>query len=58
MKNLLAKYGRHFWLVPLSITIYATYDYLFDNGDWGDIVFLSIITYLLFIDRNGKLEEK
>ena len=58
MKKLLAKYGRHFWLVPLSVTIYTTYDYLFNNADWSDIVMLSFITYLFFIDRNGKPEEK
>ena len=58
MKKLLAKYGRHFWLVPLSVTIYTIYDYLFNNAGWSDIVMLSFITYLFFIDRNGKPEEK
>tara|TARA_B100000927_G_scaffold254989_1_gene221517 strand:- start:392 stop:568 length:177 start_codon:yes stop_codon:yes gene_type:complete len=58
MKKLLAKYGRHFWLVSLSVTIYTIYDYLFNNGDWGSIVMLSFITYIFFIDRNGKPEEK
>ena len=57
MKKLLEKYGRHFWLVSLSVTIYTIYDYLFNNGDWGSIVMLSFITYLFFIDRNGKPEE-
>jgi hypothetical protein len=58
MKKLLAKYGRRFWLVPLSVTIYTIYDYLFNNAGWSDIVMLSFITYLFFIDRNGKSEEK
>jgi hypothetical protein len=58
MKKLLVKYGRHFWLVPLSVTIYTIYDYLFNNADCSDIVMLSFITYLFFIDRNGKPEEK
>ena len=58
MKKLLAKYGRHFWLVSLSVTFYTIYDYLFNNGDWGSIVMLAFITYLLFIDRNGKAEEE
>ena len=58
MKKLLAKYGRHFWLVPLSVTIYNIYDYLFNNAGWGDIVMLSFITYLFFIDRNGKAEKE
>ena len=58
MKKLLAKYGRHFWLVSLSVTFYTIYDYLFNNAGWGDIVMLSFITYLFFIDRNGKAEEE
>ena len=57
MKKLLA-YGRHFWLVSLSVTFYTIYDYLFNNGDWGSIVMLSFITYLFFIDRNGKAKEE
>jgi hypothetical protein len=31
---------------------------LLNNADWSDIVMLSFITYLFFIDRNGKPEEK
>ena len=57
IKKLLAKYGRHFWLVPLTVTIYTIYDYFFNNKDWSDIVMLSFITYLFFIDRNGKLDK-
>ncbi len=57
IKKLLAKYGRHFWLVPLTVTIYTIYDYFFNNEDWSDIVMLSFITYLFFIDRNGKLDK-
>ncbi len=57
IKKLVAKYGRHFWLVPLAVTIHTIYDYFFNNGDWSDIVMLSFITYLFFIDRNGKLDK-
>ena len=57
MKKLLA-FGKHFWLVSLFVTFYTIYDYLFNNGDWGSIVMLSFITYLFFIDRNGKAEEE
>ena len=58
MKKLLVKYGRHFWLFSLSVTFYTIYDYLLNNGDLGSIVMLSFITYLFFIDRNGKPEER
>lgn len=33
IRKLLAKYGRHFWVISLSVTIYAIYDFVFDEGD-------------------------
>ena len=57
IKKLLAKYGRHFWIVSLSVTIYATYDFVFNEGDFGSILMLSLLTYVFFIERNGKLNE-
>ena len=57
IKKLLAKYGRHFWIVSLSVTIYATYDFVFNEGDFGSILMLSVLTYVFFIERNGKLNE-
>ena len=57
IKKLVAKYGRHFWLVSLSVTIYATYDFAFNEGDFGSILMLSVLTYVFFIERNGKLDK-
>jgi|TARA_B100000767_G_C19525599_1_gene434371 hypothetical protein len=57
IKKLLAKYGRHFWIVSLSVTIYATYDFVFNEGDFGSILMLSVLTYVFFIERNGKLDK-
>jgi hypothetical protein len=57
IKKLLAKYGRHFWIVSLSVTIYATYDFVFNEGDFGSILMLSLLTYVFFIERNGKLDK-
>ena len=58
MKKLLAKYGRHFWLVSLSATVYASYDFVYNEGDFFSILMLAVLTYLFFIERNGKLEEE
>ena len=58
MKNLLAKYGKHFWLVSLSATVYASYDFAYNEGDFFSIFMLAVLTYLFFIERNGKLEEE
>ena len=58
MRNLLAKYGRHSWLVSLSATVYASYDFAYNEGDFFSILMLALLTYLFFIERNGKLEEE
>ena len=58
MRNLLAKYGRHFWLVSLSATVYASYGFAYNEGDFFSILMLAVLTYLFFIERNGKLEEE
>ncbi len=58
MRNLLAKYGRHFWLVSLSATVYASYDFAYNEGDFFSILMLALLTYLFFIERNGKLEKE
>ena len=42
MKNLLAKYGRHFWLVSLSATVYASYDFAYNKGDFFSILMLAV----------------
>ena len=57
IKKLLAKYGRHFWLVSFSATIYASYDFAYNAGDFFSILMLALLTYVFFIERNGKLEE-
>ena len=58
IKKLLAKYGRHFWIVSLSVTVYASYDFAYNEGDFFSILMLAVLTYVFFIERNGKLEEE
>ena len=58
MKNLLAKYGRHFWLVSLSATVYASYDFAYNEGSFFDILMLSALTLLFYWQGQGKLEEE
>jgi len=57
MKKLLAKYGRHFWIISLLITIYATYDFFHGEGSFFDILMLSTLTLLFYWQGQGKLEE-
>jgi hypothetical protein len=57
MKKLLVKYGKHFWVISLCITIFATYDFFYGEGSFFDILFLSLLTLLFYWQGQGKLEE-
>ncbi len=57
MKNLLAKYGKHFWLVSFSATIYASYDFAYNEGSFFDILMLSALTLLFYWQGQGKLDK-
>ena len=58
MKKLLAKYGRHFWIVSLSVTFYASYDFAYNEGSFFDILMLSVFTLVFYWQGQGKLEEE
>ena len=57
MKKLLAKYGRHFWLVSLAVTIFTAYDFFYNEGSFFDILMLFALTLLFYWQGQGKLEE-
>ena len=54
MKRLLAKYGRHFWLVSLAVTVFASYDFAYNEGSFFDILMLSALTLLFYWQGQGK----
>tara|TARA_B100000768_G_scaffold168700_1_gene173741 strand:- start:47 stop:226 length:180 start_codon:yes stop_codon:yes gene_type:complete len=58
MKKLLAKYGRHFWLVSLAVTIFAAYDFFYNEGSFFDILMLSAFTLVFYWQGQGKSEEE
>ena len=59
MKQFLSKYGRHFWLLPLVISLYSWYDLLFhDEGDLFFPLFFSGFTYYFFLKGTGKLKDE
>ena len=59
MKQFLSKYGRHFWLFPLVVSLYSWYDLFFQQG--GDL-FLTLVfsgfTYYFYLKGTGKLKDK
>ena len=58
IKNFLAKYGRHFWIISLFVTIYAAYDFFYDEGDLFSVLMLSGFTYYFFVKGTGRLSEE
>ena len=58
IKSFLAKYGRHFWIISLSVTIYAIYDLFYDEGDLLSVLMLSGFTYYFFLKGTGRLSEE
>ena len=57
MKKLLAKYGRHFWLVSLAVTIFAAYDFFYNEGSFFDILIISA-AMLFFYWKSQEPEDK
>jgi hypothetical protein len=45
MKNFLAKYGKHFWIVSLFVSIPSLHDFFFKDGD------LFIAHYIFNLDN-------
>ncbi len=43
IKKLIAKYGRHFWLVSLAVWVYAIFE-----GSFFDILMLSALTFIFY----------
>jgi len=58
MKNFLAKYGKHFWIVSLFVTIPSLYSFFFKDGDWFTALLLSGCSYYFFLKGTGRLLDK
>lgn len=56
MKNLTAKYGRHFWVLTLPITIYAWCN--FASSDYPlDAICFSAFSCYFFLRGTGKITD-
>ena len=58
IKEFLAKYGRHFWIISLALTIHAAYDLFFDEGNLFSVVIFAACTYYFFLRGTGRLSKK
>ena len=57
IKKFLAKYGRHFWIISLALTIHAAYDLFFDEGNLFSVVIFAACTYYFFLRGKGRLSK-
>jgi len=61
MKNLLSKYGKHFWYLPLVVSLlswWAFFSLPMQLRDiWGPL-FLSTFAYYFFLKCTGRLTDK
>ena len=58
IKKFFAKYGKHFWIISLVLTIYAAYDLFFDEGNLFSLVIFAACTYYFFLRGIGRLSKK
>ena len=58
MKNFLAKYGKHFWIVSLFVTIPSLYDFFLKDGDLFIALMLSGCSYYFLLKGTGRLLDK
>ena len=61
MKNLLSKYGKHFWYLPLVVSLWSWWAFFSLPMQLRDIwspLFLSAFAYYFFLKCTGRLTDK
>jgi len=61
MKNLLSKYGKHFWYLPLVVSLWSWWAFFSLPMQLRDIwspLFLSAFAYYFFLKGTGRLTDK
>ena len=58
MKGLLSKYGKHFWLVSLAVTVFTWINLIFRDGELFLPIMFSFLTYYFFLKGTGLLPDE
>tara|TARA_B100001027_G_scaffold155143_1_gene109105 strand:- start:296 stop:493 length:198 start_codon:yes stop_codon:yes gene_type:complete len=58
IKNFLAKYGRHFWILSLLLTLLSLYQFIKLNEDLFLVLMFGVLTYYFYLKGTGKLKDE
>ena len=58
IKNFLTKYGRHFWILSLLVTLLSLYQFIKLDGDLFLVLMFGALTYYFYLKGTGKLKDE
>ena len=58
IKNFLSKYGRHFWILSLFVTLISLYQFIKLDGDLFFVLMFGTLTYYFYLKGTGKLKDE
>ena len=58
IKRFLEKYGRHFWVICLIVTVVSFYQFIKLDGDLFFVLMFGALTYYFYLKGTGKLKDE
>tara|TARA_B100000214_G_scaffold335669_1_gene279099 strand:- start:1194 stop:1391 length:198 start_codon:yes stop_codon:yes gene_type:complete len=58
IKRFLDKYGRHFWVICLIVTVLSLYQFIKLDGDLFFVLMFGALTYYFYLKGTGKLKDE
>ena len=58
IKRFLEKYGRHFWVICLIVTVVSLYQFIKLDGDFFFVLMFGALTYYFYLKGTGKLKDE
>ena len=58
IKKFLEKYGRHFWVLCLIVTLVSLYQFIKLDGGLFFVLMFGALTYYFYLKGTGKLKDE
>ncbi|MDB9737870.1 hypothetical protein OAB45_01645 [Gammaproteobacteria bacterium] len=58
MRKFLTKYGRHFWILSLLVTLISLWQLTRSTGDPFHVFMFGAFTYYFYLKGTGKLKDE